>query len=282
MEGKEKKFNLQTLFFESLLYFLTLGIGIYSTFKVRKIFEEEKFVMQEPSLWRVLVSFGIITLIIVAISYFKKMKKSRKVVFKGAFIIAIFWGSLFLFSLYLPLWPLLTLVGGLIGLWLISPKIWLHDLLIIFGLAGAGTAMGVSFSPLSIVILLLIFSVYDVIAVYKTKHMVKMAKEMIGANANIGFVVPKRLKGFKEDLKKVKPGGQFMIIGGGDIVFPLVFCASLTNVGLTETLIVLIFSYFGLLVSYITFTSQKIKKAIPALPPIALLSILGYLLTLFI
>jgi len=282
MEDKEKKFNLQTLFFESVFYFLTLGVGIYSTLKLRKVFEEEEIVMQEPSLWRVLVSFGIITLIIVAISYFKKLKKSRKVVFRGAFIVAVFWGSLFLLSLYLPFWPLLILVVGLIGLWMISPKIWLHDLLIIFGLAGAGTAMGVSFSPLSIVILLLIFSVYDVIAVYKTKHMVKMAKEMIGANAIIGFVVPKRLKGFKEDLKKVKPGGQFMIIGGGDIVFPLVFCASLTNVGLTETLIVLIFSYFGLLVSYITFTSQKIKKAIPALPPIALLSILGYLLTLFI
>src|SRR6056297_4090102 len=282
MEGKEKKFNLQTLFFESLLYFLTLGIGIYSTFKVRKIFEEEKFVMQEPSLWRVLVSFGIITLIIVAISYFKKMKKSKKVVFKGAFIIAIFWGSLFLFSLYLPLWPLLTLVGGLIGLWLISPKIWLHDLLIIFGLAGAGTAMGVSFSPLSIVILLLIFSVYDVIAVYKTKHMVKMAKEMIGANAIIGFVVPKRLKGFKESLKKVEPGGKFMIIGGGDIVFPLVFCASMTSIGIIETSIVMIFSFLGILISFFTFFSQKIRKPIPALPPIALFSILGYLLTLFI
>jgi len=277
----KKKFSsyFKPLLFESVLFFLTLGLGISATFKIRKIFEKEQVALQEPSLWKVLVNFGIITLLIVGLSYFKKLQKSRKVVFKGTFIVAVFWGSLFLLSFYLPLIPMLVLIGGLILLWLFKPKVWLHNLLIMLGLAGAGAAIGISFSPISIVVLLLIFSVYDVIAVYKTKHMVKMAKEMVAANSIIGFIIPQKLKGFKENLKNVNPGGKFMIIGGGDIVFPLVFCASLTSVGIKETLIVLVFSYLGLLLSYYTFVSQKISRAIPALPPIALLSILGYLLT---
>ena len=52
--------------------------------------------------------------------------------------------------------------------------------------------------------------------------------------------------------------------------------------GILNSLIVAMFSLIGLLVSFLIFISQKMRKPIPALPPIALFSIIGFLVTLII
>ena len=70
-----------------------------------------------------------------------------------------------------------------------------------------------------------------------------------------------------------------MILGGGDIVFPLILCVSLTPQGVLKPLIVAFFAALGLGLSFYLFTSQKTRKPIPALPPIALFSIIGFLIT---
>ena len=48
------------------------------------------------------------------------------------------------------------------------------------------------------------------------------------------------------------------------------------------SLIVAFFALTGLFFSFLIFINQRIRAPIPALPPIALFSVLGYLLTLFI
>ena len=113
----------------------------------------------------------------------------------------------------------------------------------------------------------------------KTKHMVMMAKEMIEKKVVLGFIIPKEVKYFKDKLDKVKPGGNFMILGGGDIIFPNLLAVSVISEGFLKALVVIIFSLIGTLLSYWIFTREK--KPIPALPPIALFSIVGYLITLF-
>ena len=152
----------------------------------------------------------------------------------------------------------------------------------ILGLAGAASFFGLEFTPSVVVALLLIFSVYDFIAVYKTKHMVLMAKDMIEKKVILGFIIPKEIKYFKDNFKKIRPGGNFMILGGGDIIFPNLLVVSLIPQSSLKAVVVLIFSLFGLFFSYWLFATQKEKKPIPALPPIALFSIVGYFLTLFI
>jgi presenilin-like A22 family membrane protease len=166
-------------------------------------------------------------------------------------------------------------------LWLKKPTVFLNNLLIIFGLSGLGGILGLSFQPLVIVFLLLIFSIYDFIAVYKTKHMVKMAREMLVTKIIFGLVVPKNVSDFKADLREVEPGGKFLILGGGDIAFPLLLSASLVPAGIFNSLVVAVFSLIGLFVSFQIFTKQPPipgggRQPIPALPPIALFSIIGY------
>ena len=170
----------------------------------------------------------------------------------------------------------------LIIVWLKKGSVLVHNLCIIFGIAGVGASLGLRLDPLMVAVLLIAFSVYDYIAVYKTKHMVKMAKEMIEHQAILAIIIPQKLADFKGKLEGVKAGGKFMVLGGGDIAFPLLLCASLVRQGIIPSLVVAVFSIFGLFLSFLIFTKQKTRKPIPALPPIALFSILGFLITLLL
>jgi len=149
-------------------------------------------------------------------------------------------------------------------------------------MAGLGTVLGLNLTPLMVVSFLVLFSIYDFIAVYKTKHMIKMAKEMMTVGVILGFIAPSKLADLKIPLRKVKMGGKFLILGGGDVVFPMLLVVSLLPQGLFHSLIVAFFALIGLFFSFLIFISQKVRAPIPALPPIALLSLLGYLLTLLI
>jgi presenilin-like A22 family membrane protease len=130
-----------------------------------------------------------------------------------------------------------------------------------------------------VVLLLIVFSIYDIIAVYKTKHMIKMAKEFIEAKAIPGLILPQKFSEVSVPLKEVKMGGRFLVLGSGDIIFPLLLVSSLVPEGIKKSFIVAFFATLGLLVSISIFLSQKTRKPIPALPPIALFSIIGFLIT---
>jgi presenilin-like A22 family membrane protease len=109
--------------------------------------------------------------------------------------------------------------------------------------------------------------------------MIKMAKEFIEAKAIPGLVLPQKFSEVSASLEDVKMGGRFLVLGSGDIIFPLLLVSSLVPEGIKKSFIVAIFATIGLLTSIGIFLSQKTRKPIPALPPIALFSIIGYLIT---
>lgn len=89
-------------------------------------------------------------------------------------------------------------------------------------------------SVLPALVLLLIISIYDMIAVWKSRHMVKMAKFITSSNSFAGIVVPydtqektvtmELPKGsVKEHNLKSSSKHKNAILGGGDITFPLLF-----------------------------------------------------------
>lgn len=141
--------------------------------------------------------------------------------------------------------------------------------------------MGSVFDPVVIAGLLIIFSVYDFIAVYKTKHMVKMATEMIKTKAIMGLVIPFNFSDLLDNLED-KEKKEFMVLGGGDLAFPLFLISSVTlRYGIKEALLIVAFSGIGLFLSFYLFIIQKTRKPIPALPPIALMAIIAYLIIAF-
>jgi len=264
---------------EAFLFCLTLGLGIAAAVQIGEVLKIQKIALPQISFWRFLTSFLLATLFILLLIRFLKFKRGKGLIFKILFTLAVFLGGLLFLEAFL-LEPIpLILISLLIFWWWKKPSILNQDVLMILGLAGVGSTLGLALQPLMVIALLVIFSIYDFIAVYKTKHMIKMAKEMIEQKAILALVVPPNLSGFQESLEEIRPGGKFLILGGGDIVFPLLFSASLIPFGILNSIIVAIFALIGLFAGFYFFVSQKIRQPIPALPPIALFSIIGFLIT---
>jgi presenilin-like A22 family membrane protease len=277
----------KVFFLEAFLFCLTLLLGIATAFQIDEIFKFQQIQPIQISFWNFVLDFLFSTLFIFLIVRFLKFKRGKRAIFKILFILSVFFGGLIFLEVWLPEPIPLIFLSLSIFWWLKKPSVLNQDILMILGIVGTGSILGLSLKPEFIILLLIIFSIYDFIAVYKTKHMVKMAKEMIEERAILAFIIPLNIPGFKENLEKVQfpaESGErkFLILGGGDVAFPLIFSSSLIPLGISKSLIVALFSLIGLFANFLFFFKQKERKPIPALPPIALFSITGYLLTLII
>jgi len=275
--------NWKIFIIEAFLFCLTLGSGIAAAFRINNpppnFGGGQKVNIPQISFPQFILNFLLATLFILLILRFVKFEKEKGTIFKILFILAVLLGGLLFLETWLPEHLSLIFIFVLIFWWLKKPSVLIQDLLIILGIAGTGSILGLSLNPLTVVALLIIFLIYDFIAVYKTKHMVRMAKAMLESRAILAIVIPPNIFGFRESLEKIQPGGKFLILGGGDIAFPLIFSVSLIPSGIFNSLIVALFSLIGLFASFWFFTKQKERKPIPALPPIAFFSIIGYLIT---
>jgi len=129
----------------------------------------------------------------------------------------------------------------------------------------------------TIIILLILISVYDMWAVWHSGIMQKMAKYQIDhLKIFSGFFVPymskktrEKIKGWKKTLKKSelrkkKIKVNVAILGGGDVVFPIITAGvMLKTLGLLSAVFVIIGAFIGL--AYLFFISEK-KKFYPAMP----------------
>ena len=264
---------------EAFLFAITLLAGIMNAWKINQTVRFQQQSIPTISIWYFIFSFSVSTLFIFLLVRLIRTKERKRTIFTILFLFSIFLGGTLFLDSWMP-WPTSPiLMAALLIWWRRLPSIFIQNLVIILGMAGVGSFLGVAFKPEIVVIMLVIFSIYDFIAVYKTKHMVEMAKAMIDSKAVLGLVIPPNIAGFKNTIGEVKPGGKFLVLGGGDIVFPLLLCSSLIVQGIFTSLVVAAFSVFGLGVSFFIFSKQKRRKPIPALPPIALFSIIGFFLT---
>lgn len=207
----------------------------------------------------------------------KKKGKVSDIFFKVFLWVVVFSGAEIVFSLFFNSTLAFTASLVIILLMILVPRVIILNIAVILALAGIGAIFGLSITPIVAVWVLAILSVYDIIAVYFTKHMVKMAEGMVASRAIFGFIIPVQSSGFKEKLSAVQPGENFMILGSGDIALPLILTVSVARVSIWQAVVVAIFSILGLLATHLIFVNQKEHRPMAALPPIAALSIIGYL-----
>lgn len=283
MEREKNLISGQGIFILFFLFASTLSLGIFVALKLIELFRVQEESIAPVSLEQFLLNFLLALFLVGAVFFLgKRFKEKKRTFLKALFLMATGFGSLISLGVFVGDFALL-LVLILIFVWLKKPCVLLQDILVVFGIAGAGGYLGIRLAPETVILLLVLFSIYDYIAVYKTKHMIKMAKAMIEQGAILGLILPQKSSDFKASLKEVRPGGQrFFVLGGGDIVFPLIFSVSLIPKGVVHSLIVATFSLLGLFANFYFFFRQKRRKPIPALPLIALFSILGFLLTLIL
>jgi presenilin-like A22 family membrane protease len=175
-------------------------------------------------------------------------------IWKIWFFLAIF-GALFL-ALKVVIPAIYAIILSLIFAYLklFKPNILIHNLTELFIYGGIATILYRWFTVPAAILMLIIISIYDMIAVWKLKHMITMAKAQAEQKMFAGILIPyqgadskNKSKQKKTELSKTKKSdilklaaplpkkisstekAKTAILGGGDIAFPLIFAATIMN-----------------------------------------------------
>ena len=195
------------------------------------------------------------------------------------------------FLKYTPLTNIInvSIVALVVSLLLSSLKIFkpnpyihnLTELLIYPGIAAVFVAI---LTPISIIVLLILISFYDMWAVWKSGIMQKMAKfQMTELKIFGGFLIPSASKKVKAQILKIKQKykGKKMpasvkkkkfkislaILGGGDVIFPIITAGVFMRAyGIIPALLIIAGALAGLT---FLFTITKKGKSYPAMPYIS-------------
>lgn len=254
------------LFKKELFYYLLAQLlGIYV---VVELYPElsQRVVRQDLSD----LNFFILAAVFLLVLIFITVSKKKAWFYRTFLILIIFLGSQTVFSVFLTAFNSYLASALLLVLVFLARSLFVQNIAVTLAIAGIGAIIGLSISPTTAIVALVAFSFYDIIAVYKTKHMVKMAEGMVKSGAVFGIIVTS---------KKPK---EFMILGSGDILLPLLLVASVSVASITSALIVAGVSAIGLLSTHLLFSNQRKRKPMAALPPIATFAIIGYLISVLI
>jgi len=164
----------------------------------------------------------------------------------------------------------------------------IHNITELFIYPGIAAVFVPLLNVVTIIFLLVLISIYDMWAVWKSGIMQKMAKYQI-EKLNIfgGFFIPYLSKKdelkfknmAKSELKKKKIKVNLAILGGGDVIFPIITAGVMfVRFGFISALFVILGAALGL--SYLFFFSEK-EKFYPAMPFISAGIFLGMIASYF-
>lgn len=219
-----------------------------------------------------LLSFAVATLVLLIL-----LKIFRgPLIFALLFSFFIFTAIWFLASLILPDGPALAFAAFFTLARLLVPVVIVSNLTIILSIAGISAVVGAGFPWPTVLLLLLVLSIYDFIAVYKTGHMITMFKNLLERGVILALIVPEHFSTQVTHLREVKPKEGFFFLGTGDLALPTIFAVSAYFTSPRLGFGAAIGSLFGILLMNLLFTLGR-RRPLPALPPIALGTILGFL-----
>ncbi len=141
-------------------------------------------------------------------------------------------------------------------------------------------------------VLLIVISFYDVFAVWKSKHMIKIAKSLTNNNIFAGFMFPYLTKKVKKRgiEKKTEREVKTAVLGGGDVAFPLLFSGVVFNnliklQGLMKNTAFIKVMIIPLIVSvflFVLFYKAKKDRYYPAMPFVTIGCFVGYVVLMII
>lgn len=218
-----------------------------------------------PIILIILVGTGILYLL---------MKYQLTIIWKMWFLIAVVlalviaWGAFFSTKVA-------VLLALIFGFWKIfRPNVFVHNFTELFIYGGLAAIFVPLFNLWSGIILLILISAYDAYAVWKSKHMVKLAKSQTKAKVFAGLLIPYKLGQMRKpkiiETKKIKNPKvktikvRMAVLGGGDIGFALIFAGIiLKELGLWQSLIIPFGALFGLGVLMLKGNKDKFYPAMP-------------------
>jgi len=202
------------------------------------------------------------------------------------FALLFAWGAFIATVFHFPL-PLAITIAVAIGtLWLVVPRVWLHNLALVLAVSSVGAVFGRFITPWTAMAIILALAVYDLLAV-RFKFMLWMADRLSQINALPALIIPKRrsdwnanLKGREGSMVAANPDDrEYSILGGGDVAFPCLLTSSVYFAqGLTPGVTIAALGALGLVAVYIIQARFLKGRPMAALPPIAAFTLIGLLI----
>jgi len=277
------KHNLKITAVLLLMFLATQFIGLYVVDHYSKTdlplglespdLEEEREYNQ--MFLSIIIAFVIAIGILLLLTHFKV-----EFLLKIWFLLVVVIALCISFLSFIPPFQYVTLIVLLLAVPLALVKIYGQNFLIhnsteLFIYPGIAAVFVPLLNIWTIIALLIAISLYDMWAVWKSGIMQKMAKYQINKlKVFSGFFVPyvsknmrnkiKKMK--KSELKKKKIKVNVAILGGGDVIFPII-AAGVMMKTFPETIIPALLVIFGAVLglSYLFFFAKK-KKFYPAMP----------------
>jgi len=174
-------------------------------------------------------------------------------------ILALSATATLVFEALLPDIALLFVIIIILLRLLLKENLFVKNISSMVATAGAGALIGISIGVVPVIAFLSILCIYDYIAVFKTRHMIKMAEAITKDNAAFTFSLPSKEKTYQ--------------LGTGDLVMPLVFATAVMSKTKANyaapyyfipVLVILLASLLGLFATF--YYLAKKKHALPALP----------------
>src|SRR3989338_1729292 len=195
------------------------------------------------------------------------MKYNLIWIWKVLFLLAAFFALTIAWDAFLPT-TMAFVLAFIFAVWKVfRPNVLVHNFTELFIYGGLAAIFVPLFNLFSVIVLLLLISAYDAYAVWKSKHMITLAKSQAKAKIFAGLMLPYKLG--KVSLGKPKHGIKMKkvrtaILGGGDIGFPLIFAGVvLKEMGLWQSLIIPFGALLGLAVLLFNGKENKFYPAMP-------------------
>lgn len=207
------------------------------------------------------------------------------------FFVAVFMTLAVSFNVYIIRTYAIILALILTAIKVFKPNVIIHNLTEIFVYTGITIIILPFLNIISAFTLLILISIYDMYAVWKSKHMIKLAKFQQKSRVFAGLLLQYAQKKKKKEIKVkgLKKKYKNAILGGGDIAFPLLFSAVVMEhlilsgipkqIAFVQTSIITLFVAIAL--TLLLIKSQK-DKFYPAMPFISIGCIIGYLIILLV
>ncbi len=288
-----------SIIFLITLFLITNGLGLVAAAELQQHEEVRETAEQHSSAEFGLYFFLMIGIATVLLLLLYKYKLNFAV--KGWLVLALGLTTLIFFTtVFESILGLIATAAVLLGI-VYSKDHMLRNVLMIFPFAGAGAFFGSVIGLQAALVLLVVLSLYDYFSVNISEHMVNLAKSGVQTNTFMGFTYPKEDGGIPlEDTDmedgdsavyraedEVEPAdaasegadaaskkGGVGLLGGGDIVIPLVFAATLLpDYGMFVAVVSVLGAAAGL--SFLLVKAQA-GRFYPAIPPVAIGSVAGF------
>jgi presenilin-like A22 family membrane protease len=218
---------------------------------------------------RIIIVFAVFSTLVLGFSAFiPEIPKISSMISSTAF--SIIPSALLIFALLkYPRWYIMDAVGIILA-------------------TTVSTIFGISLGIIPVMILLFLLAIYDFISVYKTKHMLTLADDVIDLKLPVLLVIPKKRTFSLEELDQVRSEGgkerDAYIVGLGDMIIPTVLVVSShIYIGPMTTIGAMIGGMSGLLLLMKNVEKGKAQAGLPFLNGGAIIGFLiAYLIGMII